>query len=200
MIKTVIFDIGNVLVDFSWEPFFKSFGFSDEVLTRLAKATVDDPDWAEMDRGVLTDAEIASRFIENDPSLEKEIQMIMKDFKGIVRLREYAHPWIQELKQKGYQVLVLSNFSEKAERECQEDLVFLKDVDGGILSYNEKIIKPMPAIYWTLLERYGLLAEECVFIDDTPRNVQAAVNMGIHGIIFKDREQVLRELTQLGVN
>ncbi|MFW5675571.1 MAG: hypothetical protein ACOCNL_04715 [Acetivibrio ethanolgignens] len=46
MITTIIFDIGNVLVDFCWEPYFKSFGFSEEIFERLSEATVHTPDWA----------------------------------------------------------------------------------------------------------------------------------------------------------
>lgn len=197
MIKTVIFDIGNVLVDFCWEPFFKGFGFSDEIVSRIANATVKSPDWAELDRGVLTEKEVINRFVENAPELEEEIRYIMENVNGILHLREYAIPWIQELKEKGYQVLVLSNFYNKAERECPEDMVFLKEVDGGILSYQEKLIKPMPAIYWTLLQRYELKAEECVFIDDSEENIGAAEGMGIHGIVFKSREQVVKELEEL---
>lgn len=199
MIKTVIFDIGNVLVDFCWEPFFRSFGFSEEVVSRIASATVKSPDWAELDRGVLTEEEVISRFVKNAPEQEEEIRQIMENVNGILHLREYAIPWIQELKAKGYQVLVLSNLYNKVERECPEDMVFLKETDGGILSYQEKLIKPMPAIYWTLLERYELKAEECVFIDDSAENIAAAEKMGIHGIVFKTREQVVGELENLGV-
>lgn len=200
MIKTIIFDIGNVLVDFCWEPFFRSFGFREEILSRIARATVQSPDWVECDRGVLTEKELVKRFIENDPALEKEIKEVMKNTKGIIRLREYTIPWIREMKKKGYQILVLSNFSEKAEKECAEDMVFMKEIDGGILSYQEKMVKPMPAIYWTLLEKYGLNPEECVFIDDMPENVAAAEKAGIHGILFKDWMQAKESLLQLGIN
>lgn len=199
MIKTVIFDIGNVLVDFCWEPFFKSFGFSDEIVSRLANATVKSPDWAELDRGVLTEEEVINRFVKNAPELEEEIRQIMDNVNGILNLREYAVSWIQELKEKGYQVLVLSNLYNKVERECPEDMVFLKEVDGGILSYQEKLIKPMPAIYWTLLKRYELVPEECIFIDDSVENIKAAKKMGIHGIVFETREQVVEEMVALGV-
>ncbi len=200
MIKTIIFDIGNVLVDFCWEPFFRSFGFREEILSRIARATVQSPDWVECDRGVLTEKELVKRFIENDPALEKEIKEVMKNTKGIIRLREYTIPWIREMKKKGYQILVLSNFSEKAEKECAEDMVFMKEIDGGILSYQEKMVKPMPAIYWTLLEKYGLNPEECVFIDDMPENVAAAEKAGIRGILFKDWMQAKESLLQLGIN
>ncbi len=199
MIKTVIFDIGNVLVDFCWRSFLESFGYPEDILQRLIRATVKNTHWKEFDRGVLTDEEILNRFIACDPALEPQIRQVMRNVKGIVRLRETTIPWIQELRSKGYQVLVLSNFSRRAETDCAEALSFLKLVDGGILSYQEQMIKPMPAIYWTLLHRYGLQAEECVFIDDVQENVDAAVAVGIHGIRFETREQVVEALEKMGV-
>ena len=73
-------------------------------------------------------------------------------------------------------------------------------MDGGILSYQEKLIKPDPAIYTLLLERYGLVAEESVFLDDTLANVEAARKLGIHGIWFQTKEQAEEELKRLGVS
>lgn len=197
MLTTIIFDIGNVLVDFCWEPYFKSFGFSEEIFGRLAEVTVQAPDWSELDRGVLTEEEAMQRFIRRAPELEVEIRRVFENLSGILHLREYAVPWIQSLKREGCRVLVLSNFPEKMLRDCAEDMVFLKETDGGILSYQEKLVKPMPAIYWTLLDRYGLKAEECVFIDDMPGNVEAARRLGIHGIVFESQEQVEKELARL---
>ena len=76
MIKTVIFDIGNVLADFSWQPFFGSFGFSEEVQEKLAQATVKSPAWNEMDRGVWSTEKYLPDFIKNDSSIEQEIKQI----------------------------------------------------------------------------------------------------------------------------
>ena len=61
------------------------------------------------------------------------------------------------------------------------------------------MIKPDPAIYKLLLSRYGLKAEECVFLDDTPANVEAAKALGMQGIRFLDKEQAEAELQKMGV-
>lgn len=76
---------------------------------------------------------------------------------------------------------------------------FLEYMDGGILSWQDKVIKPDPKIYELLLSRYGLVAEECVFLDDTERNLPQARALGIHTILFRDREQAISELKELGV-
>lgn len=199
MIKTIIFDIGNVLAGFEWKAFFRSFGYSEEILDRLAKATVENGMWAEYDRGVWSDEEILNAFIENDPGIEKELRESLKDFHGLITRYDYAIPWIKEWKEKGYQVLVLSNFSDKAYKECQDALDFLDYVDGGILSYRDKVIKPQPEIYQLLMERYNLVPGECVFMDDTLKNVTAAAELGIHAIHFTSREKAIEELKKLGV-
>ena len=69
----------------------------------------------------------------------------------------------------------------------------------GILSYEVKMIKPMPEIYRLLLERYALKPEECVFLDDSEENIEGARRAGIQTVLFKDRCQAGQELEKLGV-
>lgn len=199
MIKTIIFDIGNVLADFTWKEHYMRFGYTGEMLERLADATVRSEDWNEIDRGVLSDEEVIQLLVKNDPEIEADIRKCLANAKGMVVKNDYAIPWLQELRQKGYQVLYLSNFGKKAERDCAEALDFLPYMDGGILSYMEKVVKPMPEIYERLISRYQLIPEECVFLDDTQRNLTAAEAFGIHTIRFENQEQARAELKKLGV-
>jgi len=199
MIRTIIFDIGNVLADFTWEAHYRRFGYTGTQFERLAKATVKSDAWNEYDRGALTDEEVLQKFIDNDPEMEADIRRCLADVEGMVVRNDYAIPWIQELKRNGYRTLYLSNFSEKAAKECAKALDFLPYMDGGILSYQEKVIKPMPEIYRLLIDRYQLIPEECVFLDDTQKNLIAAEAFGIHTILFKGQEQAKEELRKLGV-
>ena len=73
----------------------------------------------------------------------------------------------------------------------------MKLMDGGIMSYEVQLIKPDLAIYQTLMERYDLQPEECVFLDDTVRNVEAAQALGIAGIVVTSQEQAKKELETL---
>lgn len=199
MIKTIIFDIGGVLAGFDWRTFYEGQGFGGEMLERLADATVRSEVWKEYDRGCLTDEEILQRFVANDPEIETEIRKALDDFHGLVTKYDYAIPWVKELKAKGFQILVLSNFSQKALRECWHGLDFLPYVDGGILSFQDKLIKPMPEIYHLILDRYHLTPGECVFMDDTQPNVDAARAIGIHAFRFENQAQAREELKKLGV-
>ncbi|WP_167955182.1 HAD family hydrolase [Anaerosporobacter faecicola] len=198
MIKNVILDIGNVLMAFCWEKYYHSFGYSDEVFEKLAKATVLSSTWNEFDKGVLTPDELLHEFIKNDPSVEKEIRQVYANINPTVELYSYTLDWIRHLKKTGYKVYILSNFSEKLHEECDK-LDFLKEVDGYILSYQVKLIKPDDRIYQLLLERYDLVPEECVFLDDRLVNIEAARKNGIHGIVFTTYEEALQMLAKLGV-
>ena len=200
MITTIIFDIGNVLADFTWKEHYASFGYDEAMVERIAKATVMNPAWNENDRGVMKIEDILQAFVDSDPEIEQDIRKVLDNVKTIVRRNDYAIPWIQDLKSKGYCLLYLSNFSEKAETECAYALDFIPYLDGGILSYQEKVVKPMPEIYEILIERYNLVPEECVFIDDTMENLAGAQKFGIHTIHFRSRTQAIEELRKLGVD
>ena len=192
-----MFDIGNVLAGFAWEDFYRSFGYSEEMFEKLADATVRNPFWNEMDRGKLSDEELLEGFIRNDSSIEKEIREVFENVEEIIQRFDYAIPWIRELKEKGYHIYVISNFSRKAHVECVKALDFLEEIDGEILSYQVKLIKPSPEIYQLLCSKYNLKAEECVFIDDLPRNVEAARKEGMKGLIFESLDQAKRELEEI---
>lgn len=197
MINTIIFDIGNVLADFTWREHFEKQGYTGELFERIAKATVLSDAWNEYDRAVLSDEEILQRFVDNDPEIEEHIRHCFSSKKDMVSRNDYAIPWIKELKERGYRVLYLSNFSKSAELECAETLDFMPYMDGGILSHRVKVIKPMPEIYKLLIDEYGLNPKECVFIDDTEKNLTGASGFGIHTILFKNQKQAKEELEKI---
>ena len=200
MIRNIIFDIGNVLAAWRWREYYESLHFDPEITERLARATVLSPLWEEFDRGEMDEEVLLGKFIENDPELAEEIRGIRDNIHDMLGRYDYAVPWLEDLKSRGYKVYYLSNFSRLAHEKCLHALDFLPLMDGGILSYQEKLIKPEPAIYQLLLNRYGLKAQECVFLDDTQRNIEEAVRQGIEGILFRNQVQAIGELRKLGVN
>lgn len=199
MIKNIVFDIGNVLTYYTWNKHIHSFGFPEEICEKVAAATVKSREWAEFDRGVMSTEEVVETLVKNDPEVETEIRRFTSDMSGLVEKADYAIPWIKELKEKGYKVYYLSNFSDKARKECADALDFLSYTDGGILSYQDKMVKPEPEIYKCLLERYQLKAEECVFLDDLEENIEAAKAQGMQGIVFTSKEEAEAGLEKLGV-
>lgn len=199
MIKNIVFDIGNVLVDFRWREFLAEKGFDEPMMKRIIKASVASPYWDEFDRGALTEEEAMKAFLSIDPEIEEELYTAYKSIVGMLKKRDYAIPWVQKLKKAGFGVYYLSNYSKKAYDECRDTIDFIPYTDGGILSFQELMIKPNPEIYRLLLSRFGLKAEECVFIDDTEKNVVAAKELGFAGIVFKTYEDTVAQLEELGV-
>ena len=186
-----------MLTDFRWAEFLADKGFTKEEVERIAKASVLTPVWAELDRGAWSFEEVMAGFVKNDPAIEEKLHQAFDDMTDIVTIRDYAIDWVKELKKEGFSVYYLSNFSQKIERECQNSLAFREEMDGGILSWKDKLIKPDHAIYQLLLDRYGLKASECVFLDDTAVNVEAGEALGIRGIVFQTKEQAQEALKKL---
>jgi len=197
MIKNIIFDIGNVLSYFCWQDFLRNKGFDEDMVERIGRASVYDEDWYEFDKGVLKDEEVIDLFIENDPEIAEEIHQAFDYVEGMVKLKPQTMDWLNSLKSRGYKLYYLSNFSYKCETQCPDSLSFMPMMDGGILSYKVQMTKPNPDIYKKLLSMYSLKAEERVFIDDTPKNIDAAVKLGIKGIVYKDPDQAAEELEKI---
>lgn len=199
MIRNVVFDIGEVCVDFCYKKFFRGFGFPEDIVERIEKATVEGPAWDPGDVGILSEQELLGLYIREDPDIEPQLRRVCENFSGIIREREETIPWIDSLHKKGYSVYYLSNFPAKIEHDCDDQLKFLSHMDGGILSYKEHVVKPDSAIYELLLSRYGLKAQECLFIDDREVNCEAAIRAGYNAIVYTNREDVMKKMAELGI-
>lgn len=200
MIKNIIFDVGKVLVE--WDPAaaFEALGFDPGTAEAVAEATVRSADWNEFDRSVLTDEEQLAFFIGKAPRYEREIRLFWENIGMAIRQFPYAKSWIAGLKQSGYRIYILSNYARWTYEHTREALSFTEEADGALFSFQVRQIKPEPEIYRTLLERYRLAAEECIFIDDRRENLDTAEALGIRGIQFKTYEEAVLALREAGVN
>ncbi len=196
MIKTIIFDIGNVLMDWHFKTYIKGLLKDDELVKKVTGAIYGTGYWDELDFGVDAE-EVFGRMMEAEPDYKSEIRLVLDHVSECMDKKEYAIPWIKSLKERGYKVLYLSNYSEYVMQAKPEVLDFLPLMDGGIFSCYVGMTKPDPRIYHRLCQEYGLVPEECVFIDDRPENVQAAMDYGMKGVCFNDFEQASRELNGL---
>ena len=204
MIKNIVFDIGNVLAAFRWRDYIKELGFTDEAewqpggkAWRLAAATTKNALWREVDRGVMPLDDIITAMIATDPEMEDAIRLFFADRRRLVMEYDYSAGWISELKSRGYKVYLLSNYSEDHYEYISTHFKFFGLEAGRVISWQEKVLKPDARIYNILLDRYGLKAEECVFLDDTSENIDGAVAVGMQGIVFKDYAQGRAELEAL---
>jgi putative hydrolase of the HAD superfamily len=195
MINTVIFDIGMVLVYFRWRELFADLGFTGEKFEIIANATVKNPWWETFDKGGMTVEEIVEKYAESAPEYKEDIAKIYEHTGEFVTLYDYTIPWIRELKEKGYKVYILSNWSEPVfEANKDTHLCFLPETDGVVMSYRERMIKPHREIYELICNRYDIDPKCAVFLDDNAKNIEGAKDFGLNAIHFKNYEQAKAEL------
>lgn len=195
--KNVIFDLGGVLIYFNpRELIEKIFVDSEEKPYQLIQAVYTQP-WLDMDRGKLTRPEVVKALAATyDPA-----QMCL--FMDAVPL--YLNPLadglriLQDVKNRGYKVFVLSNLPDYAHDAILHHAGFFDPFDGAIFSYQVGFAKPDPEIYQALLTKYNLMADECLFIDDLVKNIDAGKALGIDGIVCDDHSRVRGELVNRGI-
>lgn len=196
-INTVIFDIGNVLAKFVPMQYLKSIGYDGEERDEIFNAIIENDIWNEYDKGIMTETEVINKYIERYPELEDAVRKVFSDMKGIVRRFEYTDEWIESLKEQNIRVLYLSNISKTLYNDCEEELNFVDDMDGGILSFEEKCSKPDSEIYKKLINKYNLEPDACIFVDDRQANIKAAADIGLNGIYFNSYDEASREIIEL---
>lgn len=196
-IDTVIFDVGNVLVDYDWKKYLNSFGFDEEMNKAIAEAMFLNPVWDEADRGILTPEELGDAFVRNCPEYEKELRMLYKTPGQTVFSLDYAKDWIRTLKKQGLKVYILSNYSERTFEQTKAQLDFLPLADGALFSFQCHMIKPERGIYQELIDRYNIIPNRAVFIDDRQKNVDGAREAGLQALRFTTYEDTRRTLERL---
>ncbi|PNR96315.1 HAD family hydrolase [Petrotoga olearia] len=190
--RNIVFDLGNVLFKFDPEEILDDL-FKDPLIKRkLKEAVFTTIIWKELDRGTLSFEEAKKIFNEKNPDLKEEINILLKEWKN------YLHPITENIEilpklKENNKLFILSNFHEDAFNYIREKYSFFDIFDGMVISYKEKLLKPEKEIYQLLLNRFNLKPEETIFVDDIVENIQAAEELGIKGILYKDPES-LREL------
>ena len=196
MIKNIIFDVGKVLVSYEPEEMMIRMGIGPEDRAAVNAAMYENELWDVSDRGTLEEPELLLRFQAGAPGREDLIKRVYDAVGDTIELLPYTMEWIKDLKERGYGIYILSNYARHTYEQTVDKMRFLALADGAVFSYEYKLMKPEPAMYRTLLDKYGLLAGECVFIDDRP-NVRGAEAVGIRGIVFSNYEQARAELNEI---
>ena len=197
MIKNIVFDISNVLAPFRFKEFLAEKGFDEPMIKRIIQASAMTPYWTEYEKGKLTYEEAMAAFAGTDPEIEEELHKAYDSCSGIMGKYDYTQGWIKTLKESGYKLYCITNFTPAGYEQCYDQISFTERFDGCVFSFREGIVKPDPEIYKILLRRYGLKAEECVFIDDTEENVRSAEKLGFAGIVFTGYEDAAAKLAEI---
>ena len=196
MIKNIVLDMGNVLLDFNPDAVLDEFCSSEEEKDVIRKELFEGPEWMMGDRGDIKDSDrfdlvrvrVPEKYHEALKNCAYKWDFCMKPLPG-------AREFCETVKERGFGIYVLSNASDLFYKYFP-NLLPLDFFDGIFVSSDYKMLKPDEEIYRTFLEKYGLNACECLFIDDRKENVTGAENAGLNGWVFDgDYEQIIRRLT-----
>ena len=199
MIKNLIFDIGGVLVDFRPAGVLKDMGISEKRARVILRESIASPLWHEMDRGAIPEEEVIAAMRGNVPEeMRVDYDRFIEEGKPYLTIPfAYSAQWLKQFHDRGYGVYILSNYPVSYFEAHKAGFEFLKYTDGRVVSGYVKLLKPDPAIYRCLLEKYQLKAEECIFVDDLKANAEGACSVGIHGIQFLSYEDANEKIEQL---
>jgi len=193
-IRNIVFDMGGVL--FKWDPLAMSARVceNEEDAHLLAKAVFGSVEWAWQDAGAVDDKTVAFASKTRVPQrLYAAVDELVHHWHDHREPVDGIEELIRGAKDAGLGVYLLSNAGESfAAYESQ--LPAYECFDGKVISCYEHVVKPDARIYHTLLDRYDLRPEECLFVDDTKLNVFAARRVGMRAYRFDGNVTALREI------
>ena len=197
-IHAILFDFGNVLLEWNPRYIYRRYFPDDETSMEQFLQEVDFMEWnAQQDKG-RTFAEGVAQLSREFPHYSYLIQAYHDNWKdSIGGSLEGTVEIMKRLKQAGYSVYGLSNWSAETFPLVRDKFGFFGLLDDIIISGDVGQIKPDPEIYEIALKRIGRPAPECLFIDDSLANIEQARRMGFAVVHFQSPEQLERELKTL---
>jgi glucose-1-phosphatase len=199
MIKNIIFDIGNVLLTFEPKVYVKS-KVNGEKADEIYESIFRSEEWLMLDRGTISEEDAKANIINKKTENESYINLVFENWYDILTPIEGSIEVLKKLKENGYSIFYLSNFQLVAFEYVTKKYDFFNLFNGGIVSFNEKLLKPETEIYEKIMDKYKLKPEETVFIDDTIENVKTAIKYGIKGIILGEPKSLIYELEKIAVS
>lgn len=203
MIRNIIFDMGQILIRFDRDVFLDRYAAdcTPEERTLLLREVYLSAEWIMQDRGTHTPEQTVEIVCRHLP---EKLHAVVRDlvcswYEDIIPV-EGMKELVEELKGKGYGIYLLSN-AAKDHPDYWERIPGHEYFDDLCVSAFYGFIKPQPELYMCALQRFKVVPEESVFIDDVPANIEAALNVGMQGIVYHDDIAELREkLVRLGVD
>lgn len=200
MYKNIIFDFGGVVVQFNPKDFLMDHFMNKRAEEIVYELTFGSQEWQDLDRGTITREESNAAMLENAARVNRvfEVQTVIDEWPTILRTKESTVHTMQKLKAAGYRLYYLTNIPADIMDELRQREWFSL-FDGGVASCEVHLCKPEPAIYTTLMQTCNLAYDESIFIDDNKVNAQAAYNLGITGILYKNPKSFERALRACGI-
>lgn len=197
--KTIVFDVGDVLMQYRWKDMLMDYGLSEAEALRIGQEMFNDPRklWHQLDLGEKTDDAIISEYEEQFPDDIEVIRWFIHhgEYMNVARPRTWKR--VHELKEKGYRIYLLSNYSYRLFKRHTRYADFMADIDGMMVSYMIHKAKPQADIYQALFSVYDLDPKDCIFFDDRAENVEASIAQGMDAVQIFSEEDLLEKLRDL---
>lgn len=188
MIRNMVFDMGRVLLDYDPVGVCRHYTEDESAIGVIRKELFESEEWKLLDLGAIGEEEALRRVFERVPG--EELRDLAR--KSLEHWHEFnlspkpgMEELVRELKEKGFGIYLCSNASLRL-RVFEWMIPGIEYFDGTLVSAEEGLVKPDPAIYRRLFETFSLKPEECFFIDDLPANIAGAEQCGMKGYCFAD--------------
>ncbi|UFU04548.1 HAD-IA family hydrolase [Ruania suaedae] len=197
MIRTVVFDFGQVLVH--WDP---TRVWEEEMSSEDARAMLHEADFFAINRRLDAGARWADVRGEHEAALGERVELVdryLRDFpRSLVAPVDGMEELVLDLQRADVRTLGLTNWSAETIQHAPAAAPAIALMEGVVVSGEVGVAKPDPAIYRLLLDRFDLEASETAFVDDSPPNVEAAREAGIHAEVFAGADAWRRTLREWG--
>jgi putative hydrolase of the HAD superfamily len=193
-VRNVIFDLGGVLLD--WNPDgILATCYPDAACRQLVKeALFRHQDWRDFDRGILSEPELLSRVHARTGRSLVELTRVLDTVRDSLHEKSETVAILRSLHARGVPLYCLSNMPVSVFEYVRQRHGFWDAFKGIVVSGIVRMSKPERAVFEHLLSSYGIAAEETVFVDDHPPNIEGALALGMRTVLFCDAQQCQREL------
>jgi glucose-1-phosphatase len=200
MIKNIIFDIGNVLLNWKPEEYLKQKGIKSDKILEVHNELFKCEEWGMLDRGAITEEEAKNIIINRSRENGHLIKLAFDNWYEMFTPIEDSVAILKNVKNAGYKVYYLSVFHLLAFEHVTRKYDFFELFDGGVASYEAKQVKPEEGIYKLLIEKYTIKPEESIFIDDSEANIEAAKKLNFNAIHLKKPKDLGELLRTYNIN
>lgn len=195
MIKNIIFDMGNVLLDYNPDAAMQMLGINEKAKPVIMKELFGGNEWVQLDLGNISIDEAFENIKQRiHEEYHSDLRKCIDEWDVCMVPVDGAKEFCEAVKSKGFGVYILSNAHSSFYSYFPRyfDLDFF---DGVVVSADVHTVKPDIKIYKHLLEKHSLKAEECLFIDDRADNVDGALKAGMKAVQFKnDFEEIKKSI------
>ena len=190
----LIFDVGNVLVEFRPFVYLRSLLNDNALVEKMHETVFKSPEWLYMDLGIMTRSEAIDVYCVREPDFEPAIYLTMNNISNMFIPLPETIKLLPILKGAGHDLYYLSNIHKEIRDFLLSNHEYFNLFDGGVFSCDINKAKPSPEIYRHLIEKYRLAPENSIFFDDVQENVSAAEKEGLGGVLFTTADCVMRYL------